>query len=273
MESRDLVSAQWAQAIVVAIIVPMMTRIRVMLVIVQRIPANVITKNYSERDQRGPPPTAMPVILTARAPGPIVVVVNPATVVIWRPAPGLQAHPGPAIRWNPGPITITIGSPIVVSIDGAGVRVPDPAIIFGVGPIAVGIQIFTTPNITIVILSVVTHPLGQIALAFLDPIIPRVRSVACDKLPITRVVAIDHKFRSASSTQLKTGGLRIDPRPATIARAEAHLTIARHVNAIETFFLGGKCGFRRVNFKILMIAIKFCQSYRSPTVSSKFRRT
>src|SRR5258706_7889755 len=191
----------------------MMTRIRVVLVIVQRIPADVITKNYLERDQRGPPPTAMTVILAARTPGPIVVVVNPAAVVIRSPAPGLLAHPGPTIRRNPVPIPIPIWSPIVVTVDCAGLRMPDPAIVFGVSPIAIGIQVFATPNITIVILSVVTQPLRQVTLAFLNPVVPGISSVGSvrgDKLPITRVVAFDHKLGSTSIAHLKSGGLGID---------------------------------------------------------------
>jgi hypothetical protein len=152
-----------------------MTRVWIVLVIVQRIPADIITAEYyAERYQRRPPPTAMPVILATRTPGPGVVVVNPASVVIRSPTPRLLAYPCPTIRRDPGPITITIGGPVNVAVDGGRSRMPDPAVISRVSPVAIDIKIFTTPNVSIVILRVITQPLCQVTLAFLHPEIPRI---------------------------------------------------------------------------------------------------
>ena len=77
------------------------SRVWISLVIVKRIPAIVIAKrkiHIHKSYERRSPPTAFPVELAARAPGPVVVVVNPAAIVIRRPTPGFIAHPGPAIR-------------------------------------------------------------------------------------------------------------------------------------------------------------------------------
>src|SRR6185369_9242378 len=101
-------------------------------------------------------------------------------------------------------------SPIVVTVDCAGARMPDPAIVFGVSPVAVGIQVFATPNITIVILCVVTQSLRQVTLAFLDPVVPGISSVGSvrgNELPVTGVVSLDDKLGSTSIAQLKSGGL------------------------------------------------------------------
>src|SRR6476659_1039839 len=209
-----------------------------MLVVVQRIPANIIaTKNNAERYQRRSPPAAVTVVLTTRAPCPVVVVVDPTAVVIRCPAPRFLAHPGPAIRRNPGPVTITIWGPVVVAVDCGRARMPNPAVVGRVGPVAIGIQIFTTPNVTVVVLRVITQSLGQITLAFLDPVIPGVGSVCGDKLPITSFVTFDHKLCGASIAQFKPRGLGIDSGAHAIAGAQTHQAVARDVNAVEALFL------------------------------------
>lgn len=68
------------------------------MMIMKRVPANVIAKRNVKRYQRGPPPTAMPVIPAARTPRPVVVVIDPAAIMIRSPAPRLIPNPGPAIR-------------------------------------------------------------------------------------------------------------------------------------------------------------------------------
>src|SRR6185503_1253921 len=113
------------------------------LMIIKRIPTDVVAEAYGERDQRRPPPAAMTVELAARTPGPIVVVVDPTAVVIRRPTPGLLAHPGPTVRRNPNPAAIAIRSPIVIVVYDSDVRAPNPAVVVNVGPIAVGVEIFS----------------------------------------------------------------------------------------------------------------------------------
>src|ERR1043166_732985 len=145
---------------------------RVALIVVQRIPANVIAERNVEYDQRRTPPTAVPVISTARTPGPVVVVIDPTSVMIRRPTPRLLAHPGPTIRITPGPIAITIRRPVVVAAQKSCTWLPDPAVVGGVTPVAVGIKIFGAPNVAIVILNVVTQTFSQIMFALVDPIVP-----------------------------------------------------------------------------------------------------
>ena len=142
-------------------------------------------------------------------------------------------------------------------------RSPDPAVVVRVGPVAIGIKIFAAPNIAVVILRVVTKPLGEETLAVTDPVVPGVCSVGRDELPVTIIGAFDDELGSTPIAQLEAGSFGIDPRAATIASAQAHASVARHVDAIEAFFLCGKRGLGRVNFKVLMIAIKLCEPDRS----------
>src|SRR6185295_178041 len=114
----------------------MVSRMRVTLMIVQRIPANVIAKRNVKRYQRGSPPAAVPVVKTSRAPRPVAVIVDPAAIVIRSPTPRFVAHPGPAIRGNPAPATVAIRRPVVVVIDYGLMRPPDPAVVVHVGPVA-----------------------------------------------------------------------------------------------------------------------------------------
>ena len=148
LQPRELVGMQRTRAIVLVVV----TRMRIALVIVQRIPADVVAERNGKRDERRPPPTAMPVITAARTPGPIVVVIDPAAVVIRRPAPRLVANPGPAVRRNPTPAAVTIGRPVIVVVDDRRVRTPDPTIVSRVSPVAVGIKVFGAPNVLVVIL-------------------------------------------------------------------------------------------------------------------------
>ena len=142
------------------------------MMITEWIPVNLITKRNIERDQCRTPPTSIPVIITARAPGPVVVVIDPAAVVIRGPTPRFVTHPRPTIRGAPGPTPITIRRPAVVVVDYGRVRPPDPAIVIRVGPIAIGIQIFGAPHVAVVILNVVTQALREIVLAPVDPVVP-----------------------------------------------------------------------------------------------------
>src|SRR6185503_14303218 len=118
------------------------------LVVIQRVPAHVISKRDVEnkRDQRRTPPTALSVELAARTPGPVAVVINPTPVVIRRPAPRLVTNPRPAVRGTPRPVTVAVRRPVAVDADGARTWTPDPAVIICVDPIAIGVEIFSTPD-------------------------------------------------------------------------------------------------------------------------------
>lgn len=97
--SRTIVAVITAVMAIVTIV----TRMRISLVIRQRVPANVITEVNveNERDQCRTPPTPLPVKLAAWTPGPKTVVINPTTIVIGRPTPRFISHPRPAIRRTP----------------------------------------------------------------------------------------------------------------------------------------------------------------------------
>src|SRR5439155_22401479 len=102
-EIRDFGRAKWRQptgGLVVALM-------WVSFVIRKWIPADVISEgevNRNKSDQRRAPPASVAIVLAAGTPGPIVVVVDPAAVVIGSPAPGLITNPGPTVRRTPSPV-------------------------------------------------------------------------------------------------------------------------------------------------------------------------
>src|SRR4026209_708004 len=100
----------------ITIVVAIVMRMRIALVIIQRVPADVIAERDVEhkRDECGAPPASVPVVLAARAPGPVAVVINPTPVVIRRPAPRLVTNPRPTVRRTPRPMTVAIRRPVAV---------------------------------------------------------------------------------------------------------------------------------------------------------------
>jgi hypothetical protein len=196
-------------AIVIVIAMTITTRMRIALVIIQRIPADVVTERdvEHERDQRRTPPTAVVVELAARAPRPVTVEVNPTAVVIRRPAPRLVANPRPAIRRTPGPLPVTIRRPIAVDADRAGKRTPDPTVVVSLDPIAIGLEILAAPNVFVVILVVVLQSLREIAFAFRDPIIDLIRRPGDHEIPVACVFAVDDELRCTTVTERETGSV------------------------------------------------------------------
>lgn len=122
----------------------------------ERIPVDVVAKGDVKSNQRRSPPASPSMVTATWTPCPIVVVVNPAAIVIRRPAPRFITYPGPTVRRTPGPITITIRRPIVVVIDNCDVRPPDPAVIADIDPVSIGVEFLSAPHIFIVVLRVIT---------------------------------------------------------------------------------------------------------------------
>ena len=184
--------------VVSTIVVPaIVTRMRIALVIRQRVPADVVSKRYVEhkRDEGRPPPTALAMELTARTPGPGVVVVDPTAVVIRRPTPRFMSDPGPTVRWTPRPLPITIRRPIVVGSDHACARHPHPAVVVGVPPITVSIEIFRAPNVFVKILNVLFGALREMALTLVYPIVNSVVGSGREQFPVAGVVSVSNEHR------------------------------------------------------------------------------
>jgi len=152
-------------------------------VIAKWIPTIVVVYIDEYHECRSPPASIMQVC-TTRTPPPVTIEKHPTSVVIGRPTPRFITYPSPTVRWTPNPVTITIGCPISVDIDGGGMRSPDPAIVGRVSPIAVGIKIFSSPYVLVVILNVVPETLRQIALAVVDPFVNRVEPCIRCELPV-----------------------------------------------------------------------------------------
>lgn len=183
----------------IPIVMMIVTRMRIALVITQRIPADVITERdvENERDERRTPPAPVAIKQAARSPGPVTVVVNPAPVVIRRPSPRLVSNPRPAVRRAPRPLPVTIRRPIAVDVDRARKWTPDPTVIIGLDPVAIGVEILAAPDVLIVVLGVVLESLCEVTLAFRDPIINRIARCGRHQIPVTRGFTVDHEFRCA----------------------------------------------------------------------------
>jgi hypothetical protein len=121
----------------------------------------------------------MTVVIATRAPGPIVVVIDPAAIVVRGPTPWLITNPRPAVWRTPGPVTITIRGPVVIVVNYGRMRSPDPTVVACICPIAISIEIFGAPNIAIVVLNVIAQSLSQIMLAFFHPVVPGIRGGGC----------------------------------------------------------------------------------------------
>jgi hypothetical protein len=139
-------------------------------------------------------------------------------------------------------------------------RPPNPAEVVREGPVAVSRKLFRAPRVLVVILTIVTEPLREEALAIVYPLVDRIKRGDGDKLPIAGVVTSHNQLSQAAVAQPKPRRVGIDPCAPAIAHGQAHTTIARHVDPVEPRFLGGHRGARRVNFKIFFGSIKLDQS-------------
>src|SRR5215213_7177204 len=193
----------------VTIVVTIASRMWISLVIIQRVPAHVIAEREVEhkRNERGTPPAPLLVEPAARRPGPIIVVVNPTTVVIRRPAPRLITNPRPTVRRTPRPMTVAIWRPIAVGVDGARTRPPDPAVVVRVSPVAVRVEIFGAQDVFVEILHISLLKLCVILLALFYPIIDGVRHGRGTEFPITGVFAAGDQFGGAPLAQRETRGV------------------------------------------------------------------
>src|SRR2546427_10821547 len=90
-------------------------------------------------------------IIAVRTPGPVVVVINPAAIVIRRPAPRLVPDPGPTVWIAPEPRPETIRRPVAEVVDDWHVTSPDQNVVVGVTPTPVCIEDFLAPTFPFVV--------------------------------------------------------------------------------------------------------------------------
>src|SRR5438445_10408975 len=197
-------------------------------------------------------------IAEARAPGPIVVVINPAAVVIRRPTPWLLSHPGPAVWRAPRPVPVAIRRPVVVVVDYGNLRPPDPAIIVGVNPITISIQFFRAPDIGIVIPNavIVSQASGQLCFATGYPIVPAVFRRRISKVPIAFVAGYRFQRRTMPIAHDKARTFRVDAGTTVLAHCYLHAAVLLDIDAIKAFCLRRNGCLRRINFKVFVITIK-----------------
>ena len=199
-----------AATAIVRVVTAIMLRVRITLVVRQGIPADIVAKGETkpdESDERRTPHTSSSIERAAWHPRPGVVVVDPTAEVIRCPTPRFVANPRPAVRRTPGPMTVTIRRPIAERVDYAGVRRPDPTIVFAIGPFAISVQIFRAPNVVVIVLSFVAESLREITLAFAYPIVNCIASSGGEQVPIASGVAGDNQLRRASVAQRESGSV------------------------------------------------------------------
>src|SRR2546422_1983835 len=199
-----------------------------------------------------------------RTPRPVIVVVDPAPIVIWRPTPGLITDPGPSIRRAPAPLTIAIRRPVVIVVDNRYIGSPDPTVVIGIGPIAVGIKIFRAPDVRFVVahVLVILKTRRQIPFPIVDPIVPVVSSRRVSSLPVTRFVAFVIQRGAVTVAHGKAGCVGINSRAAALAYDQVNSTLSRSFQAIDSFTFRRDGGFRRIDLEVLVVFIKARQAQR-----------
>ncbi len=104
-------------------------------------------------------------------------------------------------------MTVAIRRPVAEGVDYACVWPPNPAVVVGVGPLAIRIQVFSAPNVLVEILRVVTETLREILLALTYPLVEGVASTGGKQVPIARVVAGNDELRGTPVTQREARGV------------------------------------------------------------------
>jgi len=184
-----------SRAAVIWMVASIMSRIRIALVVRQRIPANIVAERKTKidkRNKRGPPPASLLVEVTTRHPDPNAVVMHPAPIVIRRPTPGFETNPSPAIRRTPRPMTITIWRPVAERVDYTRVWPPNPTVFAGLVPLSVVVKVFSAPNIFIEVLGLVAGSSRDITLTLAHPLVNRVAWSGSEQIPVSGVISNGH---------------------------------------------------------------------------------
>jgi len=92
------------------------------------------------------------------------------------------------------------------------------------------------------------------------PVVDRIMRSVSDELPIAFVIARYNKFCGATVTKNKSRRVRVDTSTATIAHSQPNASILRDVDPVKSVLFRCKRCARRVDFEVLMLAIKFNQS-------------
>src|SRR4029079_14025012 len=107
-----------------------------------------------------------------------------------------------------------------------------PAVVVGVGPVAIRVEILCAPDVFVVILDVILESLCEILLTLAHPIVNRIASGDGRELPVAHFLAADNKLSRATVAQRKSGRVGINSSAAAVAHRQTDSTIARHVDAV-----------------------------------------
>ena len=90
---------------------------------------------------------------------------------------------------------VTIRRPVVIARQDRPARTPNPAEVVRVEPVAVGIEIFSTPNVLVEILNVVAESLGEIPFPIPNPIVGCVGWCGSEEFPVAGVFTGNYQLR------------------------------------------------------------------------------
>jgi len=129
-------------------------------------------------------------------------------------------------------------------------------------PVAIRCEILGAPNVFVEILDVVFESLRKITLTLRYPGVDSIRRRGGEQVPVAGIFAVSDEFRRTAVAQGKPRSVRIDAGAATVANGQTNASFVWHVNSVQAGFLGGEGGFRRVDFEVLVRAVKLREAQR-----------
>jgi hypothetical protein len=102
---------------------------------------------------------------------------------------------------------VTIWRPVVVAGNHARARHPHPAVVVGIRPITISIEILRAPDVFVKILRIVFDELCELALTLVYPVVDGVVWSGGDQFPIAGIVSGRDENRRTTVTQSETGSV------------------------------------------------------------------
>jgi len=99
---------------------------------------------------------------------------------------------------------VAIWRPIVIRGNHGPARLPDPAKVVRVEPIAIGIEFLRAPDVLVVILNIPSETLCEMALALFYPIVDGIRHVSGEQFPIPGILSVSDEYCRTTVTQRET---------------------------------------------------------------------
>ncbi len=176
----------------------------------------------------------------ARYPGPAIVHVRPAAIVIWRETPWGIVDPRPAPRCLPDPVAVVIRRPVGRRV----VRHPYLTVVRGFAPCAVRVEILVAGDVAGHIAGRYRALLGRVAAG--GPLVERIGARGGGLLRDLQVGAGEHDLLPGRQRVLAVAA--VDGRTAAAHRDRRARTVRRDVDAIVAGARDAEREIRRVDF-------------------------